>query len=106
MSGWIVEQTDDQIVVNTDPRQAARITIKRLNIASITALPISLMPEGLLQVLTKDEIIDLLAYIEAGGDADAPPSLPLLPMRRVSLTTRAWRAGDRETRPRIAAKLS
>jgi putative heme-binding domain-containing protein len=70
--GWIVEQSDTTIVVNTDPRTTARITIDRTNITSITPVPVSMMPQGLVQVLTKDEILDLLSYIEAGGDADAP----------------------------------
>jgi hypothetical protein len=26
------------------------------------------MPEGLIQVLTRDEILDLLAYLESGGN--------------------------------------
>lgn len=30
------------------------------------------MPEGLVNVLTKEEILDLLAYIESGGKATAP----------------------------------
>jgi putative heme-binding domain-containing protein len=32
-----------------------------------TPSPISWMPEGLLDTLTKDEILDLLAFLEAGG---------------------------------------
>ena len=31
-------------------------------------IAISMMPSGLLNTLTKEEILDLLAYIEAGGD--------------------------------------
>jgi hypothetical protein len=30
--------------------------------------PVSAMPSNLLDVLTKDEILDLLAYIESGGN--------------------------------------
>ena len=30
--------------------------------------PISLMPQGLLNTLTKQEILDLVAYVLAGGD--------------------------------------
>ena len=29
------------------------------------------MPEGLLSILTREEILDLLAYIESGGKANA-----------------------------------
>ena len=31
--------------------------------------PISLMPRGLLNTLTKEEILDLLAYVLSGGDS-------------------------------------
>jgi len=34
--------------------------------------PVSMMPPGLINVLTKDEIMDLLAYIESGGNEKAP----------------------------------
>ena len=30
--------------------------------------PRSLLPEGLLNTLTRDEILDLVAYIRSGGD--------------------------------------
>ena len=34
--------------------------------------PLSPMPEGLVNVLSKDEILDLIAYMEAGGRRDHP----------------------------------
>ena len=33
---------------------------------------ISLMPQGLLVTLDRDEILDLLAYIASGGDPEHP----------------------------------
>jgi hypothetical protein len=32
---------------------------------------LSQMPEGLISTLTRNEILDLLAYLEANGQADA-----------------------------------
>jgi hypothetical protein len=32
------------------------------------------MPEGLVNILTKDEILDLLAYLESGGREPAAAS--------------------------------
>ena len=34
--------------------------------------PSSIMPKGLLDKLTREEILDLIAYISARGDARAP----------------------------------
>ena len=34
--------------------------------------PSSIMPKGLLDKLTRDEVLDLLAYVLARGDASAP----------------------------------
>jgi len=36
-----------------------------------TSSPVSIMPEGLLNTLSRDEILDLLAYLEAA--ASSPP---------------------------------
>jgi putative heme-binding domain-containing protein len=48
-----------------DPRQVVEIIKK--DIASHTTTPTSLMPENLLNTLTKEEILDLLAYLETSG---------------------------------------
>ena len=34
--------------------------------------PVSLMPMGLLFTFTQDEVLDLLAYLESGGNEKAP----------------------------------
>ncbi|MBA3801128.1 MAG: hypothetical protein H0X18_18960, partial [Geodermatophilaceae bacterium] len=33
---------------------------------------VSSMPAGLIDVLTKDEVLDLIAYVESAGNPDAP----------------------------------
>jgi hypothetical protein len=43
--------------------------IKKADIESKTKSPVSLMPKGMLDKMTRDEIVDLLAYILAKGDA-------------------------------------
>jgi len=50
----------------------ASVEIEKQDIASHTVSPISPMPVGLLNTLSKAEILDLLAYLEAGGRADSP----------------------------------
>jgi putative heme-binding domain-containing protein len=43
------------------------VEVQKNQIESHEMLPISWMPEGLLDTLSETEILDLLAYIEAGG---------------------------------------
>ena len=38
--------------------------------------PAQTMPEGLVNVLTKEDLLDLLAYMEAGGKRDHPVFKP------------------------------
>ena len=49
------------------------IEIKRSQIDEETVLDkISLMPAGLLDRLTRDDVLDLMAYLATGGDANHP----------------------------------
>ena len=50
---------------------AGEVTIPAGEVQSREASPVSLMPPGLLNVLKQEEILDLLAYIESGGNAKA-----------------------------------
>ena len=45
--------------------------IAKTGIKSKEVNPISLMPPALISVLTKEEIFDLLAYLESGGNEKA-----------------------------------
>ena len=42
--------------------------VKRADIEEITRSPVSLMPEGLLNTLKEDEVLDLMAYLLSRGD--------------------------------------
>lgn len=71
VSGRITDQNADRIVLMPDPMSAATLVEVPLNdIASRTASKISPMPTDLVDHFTQDEILDLLAYIEAGGKTD------------------------------------
>ena len=52
----------------TDPNQ--RVTIDRKEIEELDVSKISPMPGGLLNPMTRDEILDLTAYLISGGNAD------------------------------------
>jgi hypothetical protein len=57
------------MTINTDltnPNQ--RVTIDRKEIEELVVSKTSAMPSGLLNRMTEDEILDLVAYIISGGD--------------------------------------
>ncbi|MBL8826122.1 MAG: c-type cytochrome [Planctomycetaceae bacterium] len=67
--GVLVNLAGDTIQLNTDgtdPNQ--RRAVDRKEVVSIGLSKISPMPEKLLNPLTRDEIMDLLAYLISGGD--------------------------------------
>lgn len=69
VSGVVVNLGGDNVTLNTDlsdPNQ--RVSIDRKEVRSIELSKVSPMPPMLLSMLTKDEILDLVAYILSGGD--------------------------------------
>lgn len=69
VSGVVVNLSGDNVTLNTDlsdPNQ--RTNVDRKVVKSIEVSKISPMPPMLLAMLTKDEILDLLAYILSAGD--------------------------------------
>ena len=68
VSGVIVNLSGDNVTINTDlsdPSQ--RINIDRKTVESIEPSKVSPMPPNMLMMLTKDEILDLVAYTLSGG---------------------------------------
>jgi len=72
VGGQIAEENNDHLELITDPINGTRQTISPRNIVKREMSPVSLMPPGLLSTLTKDEILDLLAYLESAGNEKAP----------------------------------
>jgi putative heme-binding domain-containing protein len=75
--GSIVNLNADTIKVNTDlsdPNQ--QVSIDRKTVTSIEPSKVSLMPPGLLSILTKEEVFDLLAYVLSAGDPKNPMFSP------------------------------
>lgn len=68
-TGRLVDETDTEIVlVPNELEPDNTVTLKKSAVASRKASPISPMPAGLSDMLTRDDLLDLLAFIEAGGD--------------------------------------
>ena len=54
-----------------DPLAKVKPTvIKNEEIEERQKSPVSLMPQGLLNKLSREEILDLIAYVYAGGDKE------------------------------------
>jgi putative heme-binding domain-containing protein len=73
VSGRLVRESEKEIVLETDPLQRVEQSVPRSAIDEMRPSTVSAMPEGLLNVLGLEEILDLIAFLESGGKADAPP---------------------------------
>ena len=67
VTGRVVEDTKDAISVQPDPLSSDRVVIKKDDIESRTPSKVSPMPANLADVLTEDEILDLIAYMQSQG---------------------------------------
>jgi putative heme-binding domain-containing protein len=72
VTGRIVGDTADAIEVRTSLLSDARERILKSDIASTTASTLSPMPAHLVDTLSEAELLDLLAFLRAGGDAGDP----------------------------------
>jgi putative heme-binding domain-containing protein len=69
VTGRIVNLNGDNMMVNTnmlDPN--LQVQVNRRQIEEIKPSPVSMMPEGLVNSLKEDEILDLMAYLLSRGD--------------------------------------
>lgn len=64
------------IVVETDPLAQTTETVDRAKLEEVHPASLSPMPTGLIDVLTRDEVLDLLAWLKAGGNANHPSFQP------------------------------
>jgi putative heme-binding domain-containing protein len=73
LTGLILEETAEEVKIIENPLlKTEPVLLKKSEIAGRKKSPTSLMPKGLLDKLTREEILDLLAYILAKGDPDSP----------------------------------
>jgi putative heme-binding domain-containing protein len=70
VTGMVVEENPDVVKVIENPLASAKpIELKRGEILGRKKSKVSIMPKGLLDKMTKEEILDLVAYVMAAGDA-------------------------------------
>ncbi|HMF19916.1 MAG TPA: HEAT repeat domain-containing protein, partial [Gemmataceae bacterium] len=71
--GIILEETKEAVKIIENPLlKSEPLVLKVSDIASRRKLPTSIMPKGLLDKMTREEILDLLAYVISRGDARHP----------------------------------
>jgi putative heme-binding domain-containing protein len=71
-TGKPIDETGDKIVILTDPTTERTVTINKRELDSRQYSKVSPMPEGLVNHLTESEILDLIAYLQSGGNRKAP----------------------------------
>ncbi len=70
-TGVVVNLGGDRVSINTDLSDPSQqVSIDRKEVKSIELSKISPMPPMLLNMLTQDEILDLVAYVLSGGDKE------------------------------------
>jgi putative heme-binding domain-containing protein len=73
VTGLVVEETPDRVKVLENPlAKADPVVIKKSDISERKKAAVSIMPKGLLDKLTHEEILDLIAYVAAAGNAKSP----------------------------------
>jgi putative heme-binding domain-containing protein len=69
--GRLTNISEDGLVVNTDMLDPEKtVTLRRSDIDDQSPSDVSIMPSGLLNTLTAEEVADLTAYLRAGGRRD------------------------------------
>jgi putative heme-binding domain-containing protein len=71
--GRVISETADKVVIRPSMLTPETQEINKSDIKTREFSKISPMPPGLLNMMTKAEILDLLAYLESAGKADGAP---------------------------------
>ncbi len=66
--GRAVKDDGLKLTIKPNPIDEATVELAKKDIKASKPSPVSPMPEALVNILKKEEILDLLAYIESGGD--------------------------------------
>jgi putative heme-binding domain-containing protein len=73
IEGRVINLAGDNLMVLTDMFDPSRLeNVQRGHVEEIQPSPNSMMPKGLLDTFSEEEILDLLAFLKAGGDPGHP----------------------------------
>ena len=68
--GRLMDETPEKLVLQPNPLEPELVTIKQTEVDSRSLSKVSPMPDHLVDGLTADEILDLIAYLESSGRKD------------------------------------
>ena len=69
IGGRVIDEDDRQVRVRTHPYARELTNVEKTAIESREFSSLSEMPVGLINVLTTEEVLDLIAYVRSGGNA-------------------------------------
>ena len=73
VTGMVLEETPTKVKVMENPlARSEPVILEKSDISERKPSPTSIMPKGLLDKLTRDEVLDLLAFLTARGDHGHP----------------------------------
>ena len=67
LTGRVLSEDAKHVVVRTDPFALKPVEVAKSEIEERQPSKVSEMPQGLINILTKEEILDLIAYLRSGG---------------------------------------
>lgn len=67
ISGLVQSETDDEITLINDPESGKPTVIPQDDVEELVKMPTSMMPKGLMNQYTRDEILELMAYLKEGS---------------------------------------
>ncbi len=99
LTGRIEREDDRELVIRTGQGNDDVVRLAKSDIVERRKSSVSNMPAEILNVLEKDQILDLLAYLLSEGDADAAAFKLRIAMR--GRVHRGWRARNSTKRGRV-----
>ncbi len=72
VGGQVADENHYLVTLIVDPFNGTKQNIPKGNIVKKEASPVSIMPPGLLSTLSQDEVLDLIAYLQSGGNEKSP----------------------------------
>jgi putative heme-binding domain-containing protein len=70
VTGRLMDETKDKLILQPDPLSPERVEVEKDDIERRRPSKVSPMPDHLVDVLSEEEILDLLAYLESAGRKD------------------------------------
>lgn len=68
VSGLIASETDDEVTLINDPESGKPTVVAQDDVEEMIKMKTSMMPKGLMNQYTKDEILELMAYLKGSAE--------------------------------------